>query len=250
MSRHSSVSPGRKISYDEAEANACREFEYRPVHGQLAQSCKIVRQWCEATAWAKPLLSADSDDYCFVLTPSSGGSLSDEQTQDDSDEHYHAAEGVTSAELARRWQTIQSEWALWPGYDEELRQSIVVSRPEGLGELAEYDEHTRGSTLARAVNSIDIARARMRLAVSPVPYTSRTRDVEQHPMVERRDSQIPSELQETFPDHNGGAIRRVATMTSAGMKYMPQKHSEDHGGAPQPRSLKMSAKAGQPPTLL
>jgi hypothetical protein len=245
MSRHSSVSPGRKLSYDETEANACREFEYRPVPGQLSQSFKIVRKWCETTTWAKSPSSTDSNDYCFVLTPSSGNSLSDVQTQVESDGNDHAGTSVTSAELARIWQTIQNDWALWPGYDDDLRRSVVISRPQELDELDEDDEHTRERTLARAANSIEIARSRMRLAMPPVPYVKRALDVDQNLLAKRRDSQIPPELLESFPDHDGSVVRRVATMTSAGMKYMPQKSSEQQDEAQQPRSSKMSAKIEQ-----
>jgi hypothetical protein len=253
MSRHSSVSPGRKISYDEAEANACRGFEYKPVPGKQTQSCKIVRQWSETTSWAKTFSSTDSDDYCFVLTPSTEDSFSDVQTPVDSDGHDHAATAVTPAELARRWQTIQSDWELWPGYDDELRQSVVISRPQELDELDEMNEHDaqlRGRSLARAANSIEIARSRMRVAVPPVPYTSRTLDVDQNLLTKRRDSQIPPELHECFPDHDKNVTRRVATMTPAGMRYMPQKDPEQHHDVSQLKSSKTSAEVERKTALL
>jgi hypothetical protein len=237
MSRHSSLSPKRTTSYDEVEANACREFEYKPVEGQVAQSCKIVGQSCEVSQWARASSPTESEEYCFVLTGEDLISFAGDERGSDSRDH--AFPGVTSTELVERWRTIQNDWEVWPGSLDESRQSVVLSTEQTSDYQDDQDASSLAESFADAVSFVDMTSLRTGVALPPMTQPT---SADQHVKTDRRDSQIPQELQATFLGESGDRVRRIATMTPTGMKYLPQKHFEQDNDLPQLRSSRLRTK--------
>jgi hypothetical protein len=219
----------RQISHDEAEANAYREYEYKPARGQPSQSSRIVRQYDEPTWWPRSSSPTWSDEYCFVLTPSPRGSVVASRSQCDCDECAGNGTGLTSAELVQRWHAIQDDWELWPGnYYDHSRQRVVVSRPQDYHHGLDSDEYgIHEERFEDTTAFINVSNWRRGVALPPQPSSRTTVEPEQENTARRRDSRIPQELQNCFLGAGGAGVRRIATMTPVGMKYLPLRNSDE-----------------------
>jgi hypothetical protein len=219
----------RQISYNEAEANACRVYEYKPVRGQPSQSSRIARQQSEPNWWRRSSSPTWSDEYCFVLTPSPRGSVVAPRSQCDCDECTCNGTGLTSAELVQRWHAIQDDWELWPGnYYDHSRQRVVVSRPPHYDHgLDKYEYRIHEERFEDTTGFINVSNWRRSVALPPQPSSRIIVDPEPENTARRRDSRIPQELQKCFLGAGGAGVRRIATMTPAGMKYLPLRTSDE-----------------------